>query len=231
MIRPATLLRLFLFLALALSLGGCKTVGGWFGSSEAETETLPVEGLYAQAREYRDKGSYDAATKYYQRLIARFPYGPYNEQAQIDLAYVLYKTEKPEEATAAIDRFIRTFPQHQQIAYAYYLKALINFDRGNGYLTRLARRDPSQRDLSGPIQSYNDFNEVLRRFPTSIYAPDARQRMVYLRNELARADLVVGLYYYRRGAWVSAAIRPQYQLETYPTSHYDAERRAQMAGS
>lgn len=231
MIRPATMLRLFLFLALALSLGGCKTVGGWFGDTEAETETLPVEAMYAQAREYRDNGSYDAATKYYQRLIARFPYGPYNEQSQIDLAYVLYKTEKPEEATAAIDRFIRTFPQHPQIAYAYYLKALINFGRGTGILSRIARRDPSMRDLSGPIQSYNDFNEVLRRFPTSIYAPDARQRMVYLRNALARYEMNVGLYYYRRGAWVSAANRGKYILETYPQSQYDGDAVALLAVS
>lgn len=232
MIRPAMLLRLFLFLALALSLGGCKTVGGWFGGDgKAETETLPVEALYAQAREYRDNGNYDNATKYYQRLIARFPYGPYNEQAQLDLAYVLYKEEKPEDATAAIDRFIRTFPQHPHIDYAYYLKALINFDRGTGFLTRLTRRDASARDLSGPIQSYNDFNEVLRRFPSSRYAVDSRQRMVYLRNALARYELNVGLYYYRRGAWVSAVNRGKYALETYPQSQYDGDAVALMAAS
>ncbi len=232
MIRPATLLRLFLFLALALSLGGCKTVGGWFGGDgKAETETLSVEALYAQAREYRDNGNYDNATKYYQRLIARFPYGPYNEQAQLDLAYVLYKVEKPEDATSAVDRFIRTFPQHPHIDYAYYLKALINFDRGTGFLSRLTRRDASARDLSGPIQSYNDFNEVLRRFPSSAYAVDSRQRMVYLRNALARYELNVGLYYYQRGAWVSAMNRGKYALETYPQSQYDGDAVALMAAS
>ncbi|HMB56373.1 MAG TPA: outer membrane protein assembly factor BamD [Arenimonas sp.] len=232
MIRLSGLPRFFLFLALALSLGGCKTVGGWFGGDgKAETETLPVEALYAQAKQYRDDRNFDQAEKYYTRLVARFPYGPYSEQAQLDLIYVQYKLEKHEDATAGIDRFIRTFPRHPDIDYAYYLKALINFDRDAGFLTRWTGRDTANRDLSGPTQSYNDFNEVLRRFPSSRYAPDSRQRMVYLRNELARYEVNVGLYYYRRGAYVSAANRGKFLVETYPGSEFDGDAVALMAAS
>ncbi|KFN43113.1 outer membrane protein assembly factor BamD [Arenimonas oryziterrae] len=231
MIRLSGLPRFFLFLALALSLGGCKTVSGWFGDKQAETETLPVDQLYAQGKMLREKGDYERASKYFQRLVARFPYGPYSEQAQLELAYAQYKTGKPEDATPAIDRFIRTYPRHQYIDYAYYLKALINFDRDVGFVSRIAGRDPSARDLAGPIQSYNDFNEVLRRFPNSRYAPDARQRMVHLRNELARYEMIVGLYYLRRGAYVSAANRGKYLIETYPQSQYDGDAVALMAAS
>jgi outer membrane protein assembly factor BamD len=217
---------------LALSLPGCKTVGGWFGKHQEErTETLEVDQLYAEAHAAQLKGDYSRANKYFTRLIARFPFGPYNEQSQLELAYVEYKIGKPEDATSTIDRFIRTYPRHSHISYAYYLKAVINFDRNVGLMSRVFRIDPSQRDLNGPATSFNDFNEVLRRYPNSIYAQDARQRMVYLRNELARHELVVGLYYLRRGAWVSAADRGRYLLENYPQSEYEADAIALMAAS
>ena len=152
--------------ALALSLPGCKTVGGWFGGDKEErTETLEVEQLYAEAKESMREGDYSEAQRYYTRLIARFPFGPYSEQAQLELAYVQYKIGKPEDATSTIDRFIRTYPRHRHIDYAYYLKAVINFDRNVGILTRVFRTDPSARDLNGPTQSFNDFNEVHAPLP------------------------------------------------------------------
>jgi outer membrane protein assembly factor BamD len=231
-LRLATLFRIALCLALALSLPGCKTVGGWFGADKQErTERLEVDQLYNEATKAMHKGDYSQAQRYYTRLIARFPYGPYNEQAQLNLAYVDYKIGKREDATSTIDRFIKTYPRHAHIDYAYYLKAVINFDRNIGLLSRVFRSDPSQRDLNGPTTSFNDFNDVLRRYPNSIYAADARQRMVYLRNELARHDLVVGLYYFRRGAYVSSANRARYLLENYPQSEYQNDAVALLAAS
>ena len=232
MIRPTGLLRLFLILALALSLDGCKTVGKWFGHDKQEaTETLGVEALYGEAKQALHSGNYDKAETYYQRLVSRFPYGPYNEQAQLELAYTQYKLEKREDATATIDRFIRVYPTHRHIDYAYYLKAIINFDSENALLSRLARMDTSTRDLGAPTQSFNDFGEVLRRYPNSPYAADSRQRMVYLRNKLARYEWNVGLYYLRRGAYVAAANRGKYLLETYPQSEYEGDALAMMATS
>ena len=232
MMRPTGLVRFSLFLALALSLPGCKTVGGWFGGDKEEkTETLGVEALYAEAKEALNDGNFSRAQLYYTRLIARFPFGPYSEQAQLELAFVQFKLGKPEDATSSIDRFIRTYPRHPHIDYAYYLKAVINFDRNVSILTRLARTDVSARDLNGPIQSFNDFNEVTRRYPNSLYAPDARQRMVYLRNQLARHEMSVGLYYLRRGAYVAAANRGKFLLENYPQSELDGDAVALMAAS
>ena len=232
MMRLSKLSRFLLCVALVLALPGCKTVGSLFGADkEDRTETLDVAPLYAEAKEALRDGHYSKAQRYYTRLVARFPYGPYNEQAQLELAYVLYKTGKPDDATATIDRFIRTYPRHPHIDYAYYLKAVINFDRNIGVLTRIFRTDPSLRDLNGPTTSFNDFNEVLRRYPNSIYAADSRQRLVYLRNELARYELMVGLYYYRRGAYVSSANRGRYLLENYPQSEYQDDAVALLAAS
>lgn len=232
MMRASLVFRVALLAALALALPGCKTVGGWFGSDKEEkTERLEVEEMYQIATDNMKEGDYSQANKYYTRLIARFPFGPYNEQSQLNLAYVQYKIGKPDDATATIDRFIRTYPRHRNISYAYYLKAIVNFDRNVGLMSRVFRTDPSLRDLNGPMTSFNDFNEVLRRYPNSNYAADSRQRMVYLRNELARHELVVGLYYLRRGAYVSAANRGRYLLENYPQSEYEGDAVALMAAA
>jgi len=224
--------RALLILALVLGLGGCKTIGHWLGAEKADaTETLPLEELYAKARERLHKGDYNEAERYYTRLVARFPFGPYTEQAQLELAFAQLRNGKPEDATSTIDRFIRTYPRHPHIDYAYYLKGVINFDRDTTVFTRVLRLDVSARDLGAPMQSINDFNEVIRRYPNSVYAVDARQRIVYLRNMLARHEMAVALYYYRRGAWVSSANRAKYLVENYPQSEYQADAVALMAAS
>jgi outer membrane protein assembly factor BamD len=176
-------------------------------------------------------GHYGEAQRYFGRLVARFPYGAYNEQAQLEMAYAQYKSGKPDDATSTIDRFIRTYPRHAHIDYAYYLKGVINFDRDVTLFTRVLRMDVSARDLGAPMQSINDFNEVIRRYPSSKYSADARQRIVYLRNMLARHELKVGLYYYRRGAWVSAANRAKFLVENYPQSEFEGDAVALMAAS
>ena len=219
-------------LALVALLGGCQTMKGWFGGDkEKETETLPVEQMYSVAKTSMESGNHARATRYYQRLVARFPFGEYSEQAQLELAYSLYKQNKTEEATSTIDRFIRTYPTHRHIDYAYYLKALINFERSAGVILRVTRQDLASRDLGATQQSLNDFAEVVRRYPNSRYAPDARQRMIFLRNRLARHELNVGLYYLRRDAYVAAANRGKYILSTYPQSEHDGDALALMASA
>jgi len=232
MTHTSALARVLLVFALVLGLGGCKTVGGWFGAEKADaTETLPVEELYRESKERLRNGDYADAERYYTRLVARFPFGPYTEQAQMELAFSQLRNGKPEDATSTIDRFIRTYPRHPHIDYAYYLKGVINFDRDVTVFTRVLRMDVSARDLGAPVQSINDFTEVMRRYPNSRYAVDARQRIVYLRNMLARHELTTGLYYYRRGAWISAVNRAQYLLETYPQSEYQGDAVALMAAA
>lgn len=232
MIRPTGLFRFSALLLLVLALSGCKTIGGWFdGDKEKETETLPVEQMYAVGKSSVERRNWNRAAEYYQRLVARFPYGPYSEQAQLELAYVLYKQGKNEEATSAVDRFIRTYPTHRHIDYAYYLKALINFDQGRATLMRVFNQDTAKRDLGAPTQSLNDFGEVVRRYPNSRYAPDSRQRMIYLRNLLARHEIQVGLYYLQRDAYVAAANRGKYTLQTYPQSEHEGDALALMAAA
>lgn len=229
MTRHTGLLRLVTLIVIVLALGGCGRFK-WFQKDEP-LETLPVDQMYDTGKQALETGNLSRARRYYQRLIARFPYGPYTEQAQLELAYAQYKGNNPEDAMSTVNRFIRTYPTHPHIDYAYYLKALINFNRENAFLDRIARIDMTQRDQGAPRQAFNDFAELLNRYPNSIYAADARQRMVHLRNQMARHEISVAKYYLRRNAWVAAANRGQYVLEHYPQSMYDGDAIAVMSES
>jgi outer membrane protein assembly factor BamD len=229
MIRHSGLLRFAVVLVALLAISGCSRFK-WFDRDDP-LETLPVETMYSEAKGALQGGNYARARRYYSRLTARFPYGPYTEQAQLESAYAQYRAGDSEEATSAINRFIRTYPAHPHIDYAYYLKGLINFNRENAFLERFARLDMTQRDQGAPRQSFNDFAELLRRYPNSRYAPDSRQRMVHLRNLMARHEINVAKYYLSRRAWVAAASRSQYLIEHFPQSKHEGDALAIMAES
>jgi len=229
MTRYAGLPRLVLLLVVVLAVAGCGRFN-WF-NKEDPLETLPVDQMYEVAKTSLENGNVSRARRYYQRLISRFPYGPYTEQSQIELAYAQYKSNSPEDAMSTVNRFIRTYPTHPHIDYAYYLKGLINFNRENAFLDRIARIDMTQRDQGAPRQAFTDFGDLISRYPNSIYAPDARQRMVHLRNLMARHEINVAKYYLRREAYVAAATRGQYLLEHYPQSMHDGDALAVMTES
>ncbi len=202
--------------AAALVLIGLLTSCGWFSKTEDETQDWTASQFYSEAKAYLQDGSYEQAIKYYELLEARYPFGPYAMQAQLDVAYAYWKYEEPESAIAAADRFIKLHPRNPSVDYAYYLKGLVNFNRNLGFMDRFVPSDPSQRDPGSARESFKDFGELVRRFPDSKYAKDARQRMVYLRNNLAQYEVNVAKYYVKRGAYVAAANRCGYVIENYP---------------
>ncbi|HHH39591.1 MAG TPA: outer membrane protein assembly factor BamD, partial [Sedimenticola sp.] len=171
--------------------------------------------LYAAATEEMQNANYQKAIDYYQKLESRYPFGKYALQSQLNIAYAYYRNDEPDSALAAIDRFIRLHPDHPAVAYALYLKGLVNFTRNMGFFSRFLPTDNSQRDPGSIQDAYNDFAELVRRFPDTEYARDARLRMLYLRNMLARHELHVARYYLDRGAWLAAANRAQYVVQHY----------------
>ena len=234
MLRPSlrSPFRLIAVLALALVLTttGCARVKGMFKDKD-KNEGLPVSQLYDRAHGLMEGGRWSSASEVFTRLIAQYPYGAYTEQALMEQAYAEYKSGKHDDSVSTIDRFIRTYPTHKNIAYLYYLRGLSNMARNTVFLSKAFKLDMSNRDLQSPQQAYNDFSTVATRYPNSSYAADARQRMVFLRNEFARFELNSGLYYLRRGAWVAAADRGTYLLETYPQSEYQNDAVALLAES
>lgn len=174
-----------------------------------------VEKLYHSARSNMDEGNYLTAIEQYENLESRYPFGKYATQAQLDVAYAYYKFDEHESSIAAIERFIKLNPRHATVDYAYYLRGLINFNRGGGILDKLHERDNSDYDKTVLLNSYDDFQLLIRRFPTSLYAADSRQRMIYLREQIAKADLKIAQYYASRDAWVAAANRTKAILLNY----------------
>lgn len=222
-LRPA----LLLLMMVVLATSGCARFKGVFKDKDA-LEGQPVEEIYAKGNQSMRNGNWANAVTTYKRLVAQYPYGPYTEQALVETAYAHFKQGNNEEAISAIDRYIRTYPTAKNTAYMYYLRGLVNSNRDTVFLQRVWTLDASRRDLATPQQGYNDFKTVTERYPNSRFAADARQRMADLRNLFARHDMEVALYYLRREAYVAAADRAKFLLETYPQSLYQNDAVAVM---
>ena len=202
---------IILTLCASIILAGC-------GPAKDEvdpTADWSVEKFYLEARAELDDGNYLTAIEYYETLESRFPFGKYAMQAQIDVAYAYYKFEEPDSAITALDRFIKLHPRHPAVDYAYYLKGLVNFERGGTILDVIVTRDLSEFDRNLLLRAYNDFKLLTQRFPSSEYATDARKRMIFLRNELARSDFKIANYYASREAWVAVTGRTRFILLNY----------------
>jgi outer membrane protein assembly factor BamD len=213
---PRTLTRLASLLLIAFLTGMAVSGCSFFSGKEYDqTESWSASKLYAEAASEMDSGSYRKAIELYEKLEARYPFGRYAMQAQLDLAYAYYRAEEPEGAIAAADRFIKLYPQNPFVDYAYYFKGIVNYNRSVGYLDRYVPTDASQRDPGAALDAFTDFSELVKRFPDSKYTADARQRMIYLRNNLALGEVNVARYYMKRGAYVAAANRANYVIEHY----------------
>ena len=207
----------FLLLLPLLSIllaTGCSTT-----SDDSEFETFPeldARQLYEAAQTSIKGNNFVGAVRRLEALDLRYPFGAYSQQSQLDLIYVYYKLEDNENALATIDRFIRQNPRHPNVDYAYYMKGLVKFTNDSGFFQNLFAADISQRDASSARESFEHFSELMRRFPESKYAADARQRMIFLRNRLAEYEIHVARFYMSREAYLAAANRAKYVVEHFP---------------
>lgn len=211
---------LFIF-CLGLLLQGCETLSSLTESSSSSTEKpddykdWDAKKFYDDAKEAMQKSNYAKAIELYEALENRFPFGEYAAQTQLDIAYAYYKNEDSESAVAAAERFIKINPRNPHIDYAYYLKGLINYNRNITFLSRFIPTDATQRDMSSAKEAYAVFAELERRFPKSKYLPDAKQRMVALRNSLAMHEIHIARYYLKRKAYMAAVNRAGAVIKTY----------------
>ena len=209
--RPGVVALLAAFVAV-FAIGGCSLLP----EVEDKTANLSAERLYKLAHEALVEGNYTQAIKHFDTLEARYPYGRYAQQAILESAYANYRAGETATAVAACDRFIRTFPNHPSVDYAYYLKGLVNFREDLGLLGYVYELDLSEREPKGMRESFTAFKELVTKFPESRYAQDAAERMKYLTNALARYEVNVARYYYQRGAYIAAVNRAQAALVGYP---------------
>src|SRR5690554_3897268 len=205
-----SVVRLLLLTTLTMMIDAC--------ASNQPEEVLPEKTYYENARKAMNSGNFNEAEQNLDSLETYYPFGRYAEQAQLDLIYSRYQNLDLEGARSAADRFLRLNPQSEHADYALYMRGLASYNLDVGLATRYLGVDPTDRDPGEQRQAFQDFSQVLNRYPDSQYAPDARQRMIAIRHRLAELELHAARYYVRRQAYVAANNRARYVVENYPES-------------
>ncbi len=201
-------------LIITCLMSGCSFLDKML-EEEDTTVGLTAAELYGEGKEFLNLEDFNNAIKYFEVLESRFPFGKYSTQAMLDLSYAYYASEQRDKAIIEINRFIRLYPNHPEVSYAYYLRALANFDKDANVLTRFFGYDPSRYDVTALKESFNDFSIVVNRYPETKYADDSLNRLIYIRNQIARNELYIAEYYSKRSAHIAAIERIKYMLENY----------------
>ena len=210
------ILRVTLVTVFLLPTSGCdylKTLD--LSKSDEISSLIESDQLQIDADKALENKSFQKAITRYEELQSRFPFGDHAAQTQLNLAYAQYKNGDFEAAIASTDRFIKTYPTNASVDYAYYLKGLVNYNQGTGYIARFLPTDASQRDPVNSRESYAVFSELIRRFPNSAYTSDAKQRIIALRNKLASYEINIARYYLKRKTYIAAANRASAVIQNY----------------
>ena len=195
------------------------------GSTTPQSEKalkLEASQAYRLAHDALQTGDYETANKRFTQLIARYPFTEYSTQAELEKIFAQYRSFQPDEAVLAADRFLREHPRHPRADYVQYIKGLTNSARSNG-ITDFLPLDSSKKDVLNERRAFDDFALLLQRYPTSLYAGDARKRMIYLRNRIASHELSIVKFYVKRQAWVAVSKRAENLIAEYPGAPATAE--------
>jgi outer membrane protein assembly factor BamD len=212
-------------ISLAAILAAC-------GATQAEKDNAtPVEKLYADAMDDVEGANYDRAIKSLDRIEGRAAGSILAQQAQLELAYLYWKTSDKVQALATVDRFIKLHPSSPALDYALYLRGVINFNDDLGWLSSFTGQNLAERDQAAARESYQSFKQLSDQFPDSKYTPDARVRMDFTVNMLAEYEVRVANYYMRRGAYVAAANRAKESVIEFPQTASTAEALHVMVSS
>jgi outer membrane protein assembly factor BamD len=198
-----------------LAIGGCASGP----DDDLVIANQGAEELYKNAKQSMDSGNFNVAATTLSAIDSRYPFGPLSHQVQLDLIYTYYKVGKTEQALATIDRFVRLNPNHADVDYALYMRGLTNMDVDKNLFQDLVGIDRSDRDPSKSREAFEDFRRLIEKYPDSNYAADSKKRMVFIKNRLAKYEIAIARFYMRRQAYVAAANRGKYVLESFPDSN------------
>jgi len=214
--RLSKLTMVLLLSVVVSACGGKKKKQGGIPENLAKQQ---VQELYSKGKAALDRGNYGFAIDFYRALEANYPYGELTEQAKLDMMFAFDKTNQIDLAVAAADNFIKLYPTHKNVDYAYYMKGVASFEKKAGRLDKFIKGGAKTvRDPKPFRDSQEAFEELLKRYPNSIYAKDAEQRIVYIRNALAERELQVAQFYYDSQTYVAAVNRSKTIIYTYETS-------------
>ena len=221
---------------LALSLGVASAFVGC--SSNPSKKDVVDKGpqsseqvYFEKAQKSLERNQYTDAVKSLEALDTYYPTGQYTQQAQLELLYAKFKQKDYEGTIALAERFIRLNPQHPNVDYAYYVRGVANMEMNYDSLIRYTSLQQSHRDVSYIKVAYQNFVDLIRRFPSSKYSVDAAQRMKYIGQELAESEMNAARFNIQRKAWLAAAERAQWVIEHYPQTPQTPEALATLAYS
>ncbi|MDE2422840.1 MAG: outer membrane protein assembly factor BamD [Betaproteobacteria bacterium] len=217
----------FLLLTASLALVGCSSMT----DDLDPTKNWSASKIYSEAKAQMLDGNYEQAAKLYESLQTRYPYGIYSQQAELEQIYSYYKQGEKASAISEADRFIKAHPNHPGVDYAYYMKGLANFDDDLGLFGVYSPDDLAQRDTKPYKEAFETFKELVTRFPQSKYTPDATVRMRYIVNALAKGNVIMARYYYKRQAYLAAVDRAKEVITQYSKSPQAEEALYIMAKS
>ncbi|MFC3122074.1 outer membrane protein assembly factor BamD [Agaribacter flavus] len=203
---------------VAVSAFAITSLTSCSNSKDEQRELIANQGanaLYKEAKQDLDVGNFTGAAQLLSSIDSRFPFGELSHQVQLDLIYAYYKSGNTDQTLATIDRFVRLNPNHSDVDYAMYMRGLTNMERDSNLFQDLFNVDRSDRDPSSSREAFEDFRRLVEQYPESKYSDDAKQRMVSIKNRLAKYEIAVAKFYMRRQAWVAAANRGRYVLEYY----------------
>jgi outer membrane protein assembly factor BamD len=215
-----------LAVAIAAALCGCQSQ-----SKENKYNLMTANEIYQHGVKQTRKKHYITAIEDFEALEARYPFGDYADNAQLGAIYAMYMNEDYPSALPAVERFIRMYPRHENIDYAYYMQGLIHFSESLGFFSKYLPQDRAERDASSAKKGLNAFNNLVQRYPNSKFTPDAKLRMVYLRNMIAENELVASRFYLKKGAWNAAANRANYVVAHFDETPSMAEALSIMVES
>lgn len=217
--------RLLLIACCSATLLACAS------NKEQETEIQSITNAYEEAKESVARGNYRRGIQIFEVIQARYPFSDLSRQIQLELMYAYYKGGQTEQAIDAAATFMRENPIHPRVDYALYIEGLSYFEDDPGILEKLFRKDITNRPPKELERAYASFRRLVERFPASQYAPDAEQRMLYIKNRLADYENHVADYYLRRGAYVAALNRAKTSLEQYNGASGNARSLEIMAAA
>ena len=203
---------------LAATLSACSLLPGGSGEDKDIADGKTADQIYNSAKAELQNKNYESAIKLYESLEARYPLSKYAQAAPLETAYAYYKSDEPNSALDTIDRFTRMNPGSKQMAYGWYLRGLVNFNRGSSLVDKVFPRSIADLDTVRQKEAFQDFSRVVTRYGDSQYAEDAQTRIQYLRNTLATSEVNVAKYYMNRGAWLAAFNRAEYAIKHYQGS-------------
>lgn len=188
------------------------------GCASTPEEVLSEEAYYEQAHSAMESGNFNEAETNLEALETYYPFGRYAEQAQLDLIYSRYQNLDLEGSRAAADRFLRLNPQSEHADYAMYMRGIASYNLDISLASKFFPIDTTERDPGEQRQAFRDFSVLLDRYPASEYAPDARQRMIAIRNRMAALELHAARYYIKRQAYAAANNRARHVVENFPNT-------------